>query len=81
MPQFSTVVVKITTYLVIGINKTVTYKLSFACTCCTNLELLMANWQEIKTNGGLRLQKHNFWLASALTCFEQKYGFVYDGSR
>ncbi len=41
----------------------------------------MANWQEIKTNGGLWLQKQNFWLFGTLTCFEQKNGIVYDSAR
>ena len=35
----------------------------------------MANWQEIKTNGGLWLQKQNFWLFGTLTCFEQRKSF------
>jgi len=69
---YTKVVLEITTYLVIGINKTATCKLSFAYTCCTNLEILMDNWQEIKTSGGLWVQKHNFWLFGTLTCFEQR---------
>ena len=32
----------------------------------------MAYWQEIKTSGGLWVQKHNFWLFGTLTCFEQR---------
>ena len=63
---------KTATHLVICINKTATCKLSFAYTCCTNLEILMDNWQEIKTSGGLWVQKHNFWLFGTLTCFEQR---------
>jgi hypothetical protein len=35
----------------------------------------MSNWQEIKTSGGLWLQKQNFWLFGTLTCFEQRKSF------
>ena len=35
----------------------------------------MANWQEIRTNGGVWLKKENFWLFATLTCFEQRKSF------
>ena len=35
----------------------------------------MSNWQEIKTSGGLWVQKHSFWLFGTLTCFEQRKSF------
>ena len=32
----------------------------------------MSYWHDIKTSGGLWVQKHNFWLFGTLTCFEQR---------
>ena len=33
----------------------------------------MSYWHDIKTSGGLWVQKHNFWLFGTLTCFEQRH--------